>query len=195
MAIRAKQLLQRAVGARQIRNMIGVEHAGSVAGGHLHEVVDGSGQCTGLAAPLGPGPSLRSVGKFGRPLMAATLKTNDFSARTEGFQPKTWGTAHHRARASATDACRHRRADDGALGRVLQLLGRSGAVVGPTFLGAAHRFRQGRSAVLVDAARLEHVLGQIGTEPRTATDMSASPHPYRRLPDSAGETRPSIKRW
>ena len=53
--MRPKQLLQRVVGARQIRHTITVEQAEAVAGRYLHEVIDSTSQRASLVAPPGPG--------------------------------------------------------------------------------------------------------------------------------------------
>ena len=114
-AVRAEQPLQRVVGARQIGHAIAVEQAGAVAGGHLHEVVDGAGQRAGIPAPRGPGrqqalvaglhadriepgPAGENVGGRTKPAMRAT-----------DVRPKSSG---------ALQATLHKRAD--ALQRLAQ---------------------------------------------------------------------------
>ena len=49
-AVRAEQLLERVVGARQVGDGVAVEQAGAVAAGHLEEMVDRLGERAGLAA-------------------------------------------------------------------------------------------------------------------------------------------------
>ena len=49
-AVRPEQLLEVVVGARQVGDGVAVEQAGTVAAGHLEEVVDGAGERAGLGA-------------------------------------------------------------------------------------------------------------------------------------------------
>jgi hypothetical protein len=48
-ALRAKQLLERVVGARQVRHAGGVEQAGPVTVRHLTEVIEGNSECADTA--------------------------------------------------------------------------------------------------------------------------------------------------
>src|SRR6478735_11386661 len=54
-AVRAEQLLEPVVGARQVGDGVAVEQAGPVAAGHLQEVVDGAGERAGLGAVAADG--------------------------------------------------------------------------------------------------------------------------------------------
>ena len=51
MAVAAEQMFEVFVGARQVGHGVAVEMAGAIAGGDLHEMIDGGGQGSSLVAP------------------------------------------------------------------------------------------------------------------------------------------------
>ena len=82
-AVRAKQLLQRVVGARQIGHAIAVEQARAVAGRHLHEVVDGTSQRAGRIAPRGPSRQQALVADLHADRIEPGLVGKNMGGRTE----------------------------------------------------------------------------------------------------------------